>query len=282
MAYNIKKTDGTPLFGESGLAENVVDTTKTPLALIGKLTPDYGNYQSENFVHITENFANDTFPENPLKGQFAYNTQDACMYICVDDTLKSWVKMMSIKFEKSINPQSGDMYYDTDEKKLYIYDTTIGKYGEYVLIGPENYNNKRHESKVIKSDKSLSGTYCDIAIDENTSNLITIRIVAQEKMNAQINPEYGVRKPESAAWIYKMLVNSYTNENANQVIEIVGNPNYELIGRTSGEALNWTVNPQIYNNYLRIRVNGVGTTSPVITSEMDSVEWEIDVEIIKV
>ena len=120
--------------------------------------------------------------------------------------------------------------------------------------------------------------------DEDTNGLF----IFDEENNicftvyAQINPEYGVRKPESAAWIYKMLVNSYTNENANQVIEIVGNPNYELIGRTSGEALNWTVNPQIYNNYLRIRVNGVGTTSPVITSEMDSVEWEIDVEIIKV
>lgn len=282
MSYNIKKTNGEPLFGEAGLPENEVNTTKTPVALIGKLTPDYGNYQSENFVHITENFANDVFPENPLKGQLAYNTSDDCIYVCVDDVLKTWTKMLSIRFEQPTSPQTGDMYYDINEKKLYIYDATVGDYGEYVLISPSNFKNKKTDSTVLESDRDIQSSFYNIEIEPGTTNLVTLKIVASEKMDANLNPEYGIRVPECASWIYKMLVNSYKLESGASQTVIIGDPNFELIGRTSGQALNWSVEPLIFDNMLQIKVQGVGTTNPLITPEMDRVDWEIDIEIVKV
>lgn len=282
MSYNIKKTNGEPLFGETGLPENEVNTTRTSVALIGKLTPDYGNYQSENFVHITENFANDVFPENPLKGQFAYNTSDDCIYVCVDEVLKKWTKMLSIRFEQTTSPQTGDMYYDIEEKKLYIYDATVGNFGDYVLIGPSNFKNKKTDSTVLQSDRDIQSSFYNINIEPGTTNLVTMKIVAGEKMNPDTNPEYGIRVPECASWIYKMLVNSYKLESGASQTVLIGDPNFELIGRTQGQAMNWVVEPLIFDNMLQIKVQGVGTTNPLITPEMDRVDWEIDIEIIKV
>lgn len=282
MSYNIKKTNGEPLFGEAGLPENEVNTTKTPVALIGKLTPDYGNYQSENFVHITENFANDVFPENPLKGQLAYNTSDDCIYVCVDDILKTWAKMLSIRFEQHSKPQTGDMYYNIDDKKLYIYDETVGEYGDYVLIGPTNFKNKKTDSTVLESDRDIKSSFYNIEIEPGTTNLVTLKIVAREKMDSATNPEYGIRVPECSAWVYKMLVHSYMLDTGASKTVMVDDPNFELIGRTNGQALNWTVEPSIFDNMLQIKVEGVGTKNPLITPEMDRVDWEIDIEIVKV
>lgn len=282
MSYNIKKTNGEPLFGEMGLPENQVDINKTPLALVGKLTPDYGNYQSENFVHLLENFACDVFPSNPLRGQLAYNTSNNCLYVCVDDKLGEWTKILSIRFEQQSNPQPGDMYYDIESKKLYVYDETVGEYGDWVLIGPSNFKNKKTDATVLETDRDIKTASYSINFDAETSNLVTLKVVACEKMDKDLHPNYGARNPECASWIFKMLVQTYKLSSGAMETVIVGEPNYELIGRTSGEALNWQVKPVIYENMLQINVSGVGDDNQLITPDMDRVDWEIDIEIVKV
>ena len=72
MRYYIKRTDDTLLL-ENGLPENIIDTNTIPLALIGKLTADYGTAQSENFVRLLENFAKEEAPSNPLTGMIWFN-----------------------------------------------------------------------------------------------------------------------------------------------------------------------------------------------------------------
>ena len=282
MSYNIKKTNGEPLFGEMGLPENQVDINKTPLALVGKLTPDYGNYQSENFVHLLENFACDVFPTNPLKGQLAYSTKDDCLYVCVNEKLGEWTKILSIRFEQQSNPQPGDMYYDIESKKLYVYDETVGDYGDWVLIGPSNFKNKKTDATVLETDRDIKTASYSINFDAETSNLVTLKVVACEKMDKDLHPNYGARNPECASWIFKMLVQTYKLSSGAMETVIVGEPNYELIGRTSGEALNWQVKPVIYENMLQINVSGVGDDNQLITPDMDRVDWEIDIEIVKV
>ena len=63
MTYNITKTNGTIV---KELGENIIDfDTISYIGLIGKLSPNYGETQSNNFIHLAENFANATAPENP-------------------------------------------------------------------------------------------------------------------------------------------------------------------------------------------------------------------------
>ena len=56
----------------------------------------------------------------------------------------------------------------------------------------------------------------------------------------------------------------------------------KLLVKTSGQALNWVIEPTIFDNRLMITVFGVGTDNPLVTPEMDWVEWELDIEIVKV
>jgi hypothetical protein len=277
MTYNIRKTNGESLFGDAGLPENEIDVSTTSIALIGKLSPDYGNYQSENFVHLMEHFANDTFPVNPLKGQIVYNTNEDSLYMCTNDVLKTWTKVGGVQITKIDNPHTGDLFYNVDTKQLFIYDENIN---DYVLIGPINYEHKTNYSAYLETNIDMTSASEVINIDTNNASLITAKIVANEKMDIS-NPEYGIRMPESAIWIYKLMVQSYVLENGAINTSIIGDPSYELIGRTSGEALNWTITPSIINNKLQFTVSGVGTTYSLITSSMDSVKWELDIEVLK-
>jgi hypothetical protein len=70
MSYYVNKTDGTAIL----VLDGTQDTTSTSLTLIGKLSANYGELQNENFVHLLENFALDTNPPHPIKGQLWYDT----------------------------------------------------------------------------------------------------------------------------------------------------------------------------------------------------------------
>lgn len=52
------------------------DTTSTSLTLVGRLASNYGEVQNENFVRLLENFAYSTSPANPINGQLWYDTTE--------------------------------------------------------------------------------------------------------------------------------------------------------------------------------------------------------------
>lgn len=271
MTYNITKTNGTRI---KELGENIIDfDVVSSIGLIGKLSPNYGETQSNNFIHLAENFANASAPTNPLVGMIYFNTLDKSLYMCTDEIQKSWTKLVSMKFEQSKNPQIGDMYYDKELKQLFVYDDSIEPTGEWVLIGPDNFLNKKKYSKKLITSSNMSESNYEISFDKNTSNLVTIKIVANEKISEKSN-NYGHKEPESSAWIYKMLVNSYLTVNGDSV-KIVGSPSYELIGQTDN-ATTWLVNCQIKDNRLLITTNGA------VADKLSSINWEIDIEVLKV
>jgi hypothetical protein len=70
VAYTITLSDGTVL---TTIPDNLVDTTTTSLALLGRNFAGYGGYVAEDFVHLLENFAGASPPDVPLVGQLFYN-----------------------------------------------------------------------------------------------------------------------------------------------------------------------------------------------------------------
>lgn len=72
------------------------DTTSTSITLIGKGFKNWGEAVNENFVKILENFANSTPPLNPLNGQLWYDTNDKILKI-YDSTTSSWISLLKTK-----------------------------------------------------------------------------------------------------------------------------------------------------------------------------------------
>ena len=93
MAYTITRSDGTVL---TTVADGTINTTTSSLALPGKNYSGYGQYQNINAIRQVENFASNTPPKYPLKGQLWYNTTDNTLRLCPADgttTASSWLVM---------------------------------------------------------------------------------------------------------------------------------------------------------------------------------------------
>lgn len=90
MAYTIIRSNGTVL---TTIQDGTINTGSTSLGLPGRNYAGYGQTLDTNLVRMVENFANDSVPANPLRGQLWYNTSDSTLRICPADntnTASSW------------------------------------------------------------------------------------------------------------------------------------------------------------------------------------------------
>lgn len=277
MTYTIRHTDNSKLIE---LESEIIDTeTVSGIGLIGYLTPNYGETQSNNFVHLVENFANYTFPENPLKGQLFYklsSNTDGSLYLCVSNTAESedlrWKKMPLVivgKEEEVISSTmsfiTGDMWYDTENKAFKMYDAELGK---WMTVGPNDYNYTDSFVKEADGSEIEIIDFQDGSFDTKGSYLITLQVLGKE-----VSTGYFSNAPYSAGWKIQLLLNCYQKSASDIHYEIVGEPDYELIGTNAND---WDVSVKIKNNKLVAIVYG----NP--SNETNSINWVSKVDLLKV
>lgn len=93
MAYTIVKSDGTVL---TTIADGTINTTSTSLGLPGRNFAGYGQTVDTNFVHQLENYAANTPPANPLRGQLWYDINNSLLKVCPTDGLSNanaWISL---------------------------------------------------------------------------------------------------------------------------------------------------------------------------------------------
>ena len=93
MAYTIVKSDGTVL---TTIADGTINTTSTSLGLPGRNFAGYGQTVDTNFVHQLENYAANTPPANPLRGQLWYDLNNSLLKVCPSDNqtnANAWVTL---------------------------------------------------------------------------------------------------------------------------------------------------------------------------------------------
>lgn len=139
MAYNINYTD--TVANPTGIAveDQSLNNTDTDLVFVGKNFPGYAQFIGENFLHLLENFANNSAPSNPVTGQLWYDkgalTSPAKPQLRVYNGT-SWTEAGNIK-KAIVQPQesnsvAGDLWVDTTNQQLYLFTGN-----EWVLIGPQ-------------------------------------------------------------------------------------------------------------------------------------------------
>lgn len=271
MSYEIRKSDNT-LLATIEEGKGINNDIISGIGLIAKLTSGYGATQSENFVHLAENFANMEAPTKPIKGQLFYNTEESCLYLCKDDKGEpKWEKMLTILTERDSEKtyQTGDLYFDVEENSLQIYNN-----GQWVKIGPDNYSIKRTSYNITDTDSYTTTTTVEIPFESNGTNLVTMKVVASEIIDEK-DPKYGVNQPACSSWVYKFMVQSYFKGSLFTYITI-GTPTYELVGRTDDVAKDWKIEFKDFNdNKLQLDVSGKGH------SDNSKIKWVFDIEVVK-
>jgi len=286
MAYNIRRTDDNLVVK---LEDEIIDTeTVSGIGLIGRLTPNYGETQSNNFIHIIENFASKKFPENPLVGQLCYKKStdnEGSLYICVDNgadvaDVDRWKKLPSVIVGESIPEyipsDMGDLWYDTKEKAFKIYDSELEK---WIVIGPENYNTIKNTVEVAPLSDGGDVIFGDYDLYDpdmpNTAYLITAKIIAKEVPTSV----YGnIESSSVSGWVFNLLINCYSSTSNNAIeCDIIDEPDYELIGTNAN---NWTVKPFINRDGYKRLLQFKGNANP--SSSSNKILWVVKLEVLKV
>jgi len=112
------------------LIDGQLDTNSTNLTLVGRNYSGYGEYFNENFVKLLENFANTAAPSNPIIGQIWWDTSEQRLKV-YDGT--QW-KASGGPSVTDTRPQmvAGDLWIDNLANQLYAFDGV-----DLILVGPQ-------------------------------------------------------------------------------------------------------------------------------------------------
>jgi hypothetical protein len=130
------------------IVDSAIDQNATDITLIGRNVSGYGEFINENFVKILENFANDSEPNNPIIGQLWFDTAENRLKVYDGNGFKIGSGPI-ISGDTPTNPTQGDIWIDSVENQLYFYDGT-----EFTLAGP-----------IYKESQGLSGFQVESIVD---------------------------------------------------------------------------------------------------------------------
>lgn len=139
------------------VADGQVDSLSTDLTLIGKNYSGFGEALNENFIKLLENFSNTTAPTNPLKGQIWYDSSESKVKI-YNGTDFVPVSSATISSTQPTTLAIGDLWFDDVREQLYFFDGTSP-----ILLAP-----------AYSSTQGLSGFRVDSILDTlNQTRVIT-------------------------------------------------------------------------------------------------------------
>jgi microcystin-dependent protein len=133
MSYQVKYTETTNPSKPPITVQDQTVNVDTDLSFPGKNYPGYGPVIAENFLHLLENFAKNSAPQNPVQGQLWYDNSAGVNLLKVYDGTE-WSAAGSVK--KATTAPSigivGDLWVNTDTQQLYVYSGS-----NWLLIGPQ-------------------------------------------------------------------------------------------------------------------------------------------------
>jgi len=160
MTYKVEYTDSNNPAKPPIIVQDQSLNTQTSLKFVGQNYSGYAQPFAEDLLHLLENFANSTAPDNPVQGQLWYDTSSNTLKVWDSTT---WNTAGSLKKSGSAPDVSsslqGDLWVDTTSSQLYLFSGS-----NWLLIGPQF------------SQGTLTGPIVENIIDTNniTHSVITM------------------------------------------------------------------------------------------------------------
>lgn len=107
-------------------------STDTSLTFPGRNVTGYGQIIAENFLALLENFASATEPVNPIEGQLWYDSTNGVLMIWDNTNWKAASGIQKGPTEPSVaNSKVGELWVDTTNQQLRIFTGS-----RWILVGP--------------------------------------------------------------------------------------------------------------------------------------------------
>jgi len=196
------------------LIDGQIDNSSTNLVLVGRNYTGYGEYFNENFIKLLENFSNTAAPSNPLVGQLWYDTADQRLKI-YDGT--TW-KASGGPYVQDTRPQmvAGDLWIDNLKNQLYAFDGN-----DLLLVGPQ-----------YADSQGLSGFQIESILDTQSRSRTLANLYIGGELVAVMSgltftPVYSQR-----------ILGLVTDDNPNGIIyegiNVIDTTNFKFYGTASG------------------------------------------------
>ena len=130
MAYTVNKTNSSASPNQYTVQDGVVNT-QTDLSFIGKGYAGYGESLAENFLHLLENFSNDSAPTKPVSGQLWWDSTNSKLQVYNGTAFQTAGGSAPYQSDAPAGLASGDIWIDSDTGQMYFYNGTSS-----VLVGP--------------------------------------------------------------------------------------------------------------------------------------------------
>ena len=104
------------------LVDGQLDTTSSDLTLIGRNYSGFGEVLNENFIQLLENFANSAAPINPIRGQLWFDTTENRLKV-YNGTAFTASGGVTVQASQP-NMVAGDLWIDSNASQLYFFDGT--------------------------------------------------------------------------------------------------------------------------------------------------------------
>lgn len=111
---------------------DITSNTDTSLTFPGRNVSGYGQTIAENFLSLLENFAKSTAPINPIEGQLWYDTSEGNLKLWDSN---NWKAAGSVQ-KGTVQPiedesRVGELWVDTANQQLYLFSGS-----RWILVGP--------------------------------------------------------------------------------------------------------------------------------------------------
>jgi len=195
--------------------DGTIDTT-TDLRLVGKNYAGYGEIQNENFLHLLENFSNSTSPPKPISGQIWYDSGNKKLKFYDGNKFKV-ASGAEIGSAAPAGLGVGEFWYDTSANQLYIWNGE-----EFVLVGPES-------SLELGASAAVSAVIKDIL---GNNHVVLKLISAGETIGLVSKDEFKIGNETP-------VTGFYTVKKGITLIETDNDPELEETGISSGNHYFW-------------------------------------------
>jgi len=91
MAYNIQLSNGDSVV----IPATTIDNDSFSIPLVGRNWSGYGDYIATAFLHVLENFSNNSEPGNPTPGQLWHDNSDDSLYVR-DAANEVWLPLLMV------------------------------------------------------------------------------------------------------------------------------------------------------------------------------------------